>query len=237
MTPRVALITGASAGLGRVLAHWLGSQGFTLILDARGSERLKAVSAELRALGAAVTSLAGDVKDPVHRRALYHAAEATGRLDLLVNNASTLGPTPLPPLESLGAGDLRTALDVNLIAPLQLVQELLPLLVRSHGMVVNISSDAALGGYPGWGAYGASKAALDLLTVTLAHELSDRGVSVLSVDPGDMRTEMHQAAFPGQDISDRPLPEATLPFWAWLFGQPSATVSGKRFRAQAESWE
>ena len=104
-------------------------------------------------------------------------------------------------------------------------------------MVVNISSDAAVGGYPGWGAYGASKAALDLVSLTLANELREAGVAVVGVDPGDMRTQLHQEAFPGEDISDRPLPEATLPFWAWLLGQPSMSVTGGRYQAQSDRWE
>ena len=118
-----------------------------------------------------------------------------------------------------------------------LVQATLPLLRKSGGLVINISSDAASGGYSGWGAYGASKAALDLVSLTLAGELRDDGVAVVSVDPGDMRTQMHQDAFPGEDISDRPLPEVTLPFWAWLLGQPRTLVTGRRFQAQADRWE
>jgi len=123
------------------------------------------------------------------------------------------------------------------LAPLALVREALPLLARSRGLVVDITSDAAVGGYPGWGVYGASKAALDLVTKTLAAELKEKGVGVVSVDPGDMRTRMHQDAFPGQDISDRPLPDVTLPFWAWLLSQDPIAVSGGRYRAQAAVWE
>jgi NAD(P)-dependent dehydrogenase (short-subunit alcohol dehydrogenase family) len=126
---------------------------------------------------------------------------------------------------------------VNTLAPLALVREALPLLARSQGLVVNISSDAALGGYPGWGVYGASKAALDLVSKTLAAENRERGVAVVSVDPGDMRTKMHQDAYPGQDISDRPSPDVTLPFWAWLLSQPPMKVSGMRYQAQASVWE
>ena len=126
---------------------------------------------------------------------------------------------------------------MNVLAPLALIQEALPLLERAHGLVVNITSDAAIGGYPGWGTYGASKAALDLVSKTLAAELKDRGVAVVSVDPGDMRTTMHQDAYPGQDISDQPLPEVTLPFWAWLLSQPPMAVSGMRHQAQAPVWE
>ena len=113
----------------------------------------------------------------------------------------------------------------------------MPLLRRRAGLVINVSSDAAGGGYPGWGAYGASKAALDLVSLTLASELRDDGVAVVSVDPGDMRTQMHQDAFAGEDISDRPLPEVTLPFWAWLLGQPGTSVTGRRFKAQSDRWE
>jgi NAD(P)-dependent dehydrogenase (short-subunit alcohol dehydrogenase family) len=188
-------------------------------------------------MGVSVVSLPGDVSDPNHRRRLIDAAGAAGRLDLLVNNASDLGDTPLPPLETASLGTFLRVFEVNTLAPLALIREALPLLVRSKGLVVNISSDAALGGYPGWGVYGASKAALDLVSKTLAAELRERGVAVVSVDPGDMRTKMHQDAYPGQDISDRPLPDVTLPFWAWLLSQPPMKVSGMRYQAQASVWE
>ncbi len=164
------------------------------------------------------------------------AAADLGGLDLLVNNASILGPSPLPPLADYPLAALEQVLAVNVLAPLGLVQAALPLLRRSRGLVINISSDAAVGGYRGWGGYGTSKAALDLLSLTLAHELADAGVTVVSVDPGDMRTQMHQDAFPGEDISDRPLPEATLPFWAWLLGQERREINGRRLQAQAEVW-
>ena len=183
-----------------------------------------------------MTALAGDVADAKHRRRLVAAAEERGRLDVLINNASTLGSTPLPNLADYSLFALEQVFDVNVIAPLGLVQVALPVLERSGGLVVNITSDAATGGYEGWGGYGASKAALDLISLTLANELEAAGVGVVSVDPGDMRTKMHQDAFPGEDISDRPLPEATLPFWAWLFGQDHMAVSGQRFQAQAEEW-
>jgi NAD(P)-dependent dehydrogenase (short-subunit alcohol dehydrogenase family) len=233
---KVSLITGASRGLGRVLAGFLAKQGYGLIITARGEAALGA-AAEESAPGADVVSIPGDVRDPDHRRRLIEAAERSGRLDLLVNNASDLGEAPLPPLEKASRDVFRHVLEVNTLAPLALVQEALPLLVRSRGLVVNISSDAAVGGYPGWGIYGASKAALDLVTKTLAAELRERGVAVVSVDPGDMRTRMHQDAYPGQDISDRPLPEVTLPFWAWLLSQDPMRVSGMRFQAQAAVWE
>ncbi len=234
---RVALITGASRGLGRTLAGFLAAQGDHLIITARNAGPLEAAAAELRAQGAAVVALPGDVADAEHRRALARAARAAGRLDLLVNNASILGPSPLPPLAAYPLEALEQVMAVNLLAPLGLVQETLPLLRASQGLVVNISSDAAAGGYEGWGGYGASKAALDLLSLTLANELRGEGVAVVAVDPGDMRTQMQQDAFPGEEIGDRPLPEVTLPFWAWLLGQPHAAVSGQRYRAQAEVWE
>ena len=181
-----------------------------------------------------VIAIAGDVADAAHRRALAEAA-AEG-LDVLVNNASSLGPSPLPNLAEVDLERLRQLYDINVVAPLALVQATLPYLKKRGGLVVNLSSDAAVGGYEGWGAYGSSKAALDLLSKTLAAELAPQGVSVVSVDPGDMRTQMHQDAFPGEDISDRPLPEATLPFWLWLFNQTPRDVSGRRFRAQADTW-
>lgn len=234
---RVALITGASRGLGAELAGFLAKQGYDLVLTARGSEALKETAQAVGAHGNRVISLAGDVSDAKHRRRLVRATESLGRLDLLINNASNLGTAPLPPLSAYPLDTFQQVLTLNLIAPLGLVQSAWPLLKKSDGLVVNISSDAAVAGYPGWGAYGASKAALDLVTLTLANELKEDGVAVVSVDPGDMRTQMHQAAFPGEDISDRPLPNVTLPFWAWLFGQPRRLVTGNRYQAQSNRWE
>jgi len=235
---RTALITGASRGLGRTVAGFLAAQGYGLIFTARGAEELAAAEREMRRHGGPVTALAGDVADPAHRRRLVEAAQGLGRLDILFNNASTLGATPLPPLAGYPLDVLEEAFRVNVAAPIALVQELLPLLTASGGLVVNISSDAARGGYPGWGGYGLTKAALDLASLTLANELPPiSGIGVVAVDPGDLRTRMHQDAFPGEDISDRPLPEVTLPFWAWLFGQPRAAVTGRRYRAQDDRWE
>jgi len=142
----------------------------------------------------------------------------------------------MPLLADYPLEGLRRAFEVNTFAPVALVQTLLPFLSTAKGLVVNISSDAAVGGYEGWGGYGASKAALDLISQTLANELQTENIGVVSVDPGDMRTAMQQDAFPDEDISDRPLPNTTLPFWAWLFGQDPAAVSGQRFMAQSEKW-
>jgi NAD(P)-dependent dehydrogenase (short-subunit alcohol dehydrogenase family) len=235
---RTALITGGSQGLGRTVADFLAAQGYGLVITARGEEELAAAARELRRHGGPVIALAGDVADPAHRQRLARAARELGRLDVLLNNASTLGATPLPPLAEYPVDELEAAFRVNVVAPIALLREVLPLLEESGGLVVNVSSDAARGGYPGWGGYGLTKAALDLASLTLANELSGRGgVSVVAVDPGDLRTRMHQEAFPGEDISDRPLPEVTLPFWAWLFGQPRAAVTGRRYQAQADRWE
>jgi NAD(P)-dependent dehydrogenase (short-subunit alcohol dehydrogenase family) len=234
---RVALVTGASRGLGRTIAGQLASPGTVLLLTARNGPELQAAAEELTRKGAEVNPVAGDLQDASHLRRLGKEIERLGRLDLLVNNASELGPSPLLPLTDLPVTALRDILEVNLIAPLALVQANRAWLALAHGLVVNITSDAAVGAYPGWGGYGASKAALELLSLTLAKELRSDGVSVVSVDPGDLRTRMHQAAFPSEDISDRPLPEVTIPFWAWLFAQEPPGVSGGRFRAQAEEWE
>jgi NAD(P)-dependent dehydrogenase (short-subunit alcohol dehydrogenase family) len=234
---RVALITGGSRGLGAALASFLGGRGDRVIVTARDSVRLTAFARELAGRGAHVTAIAGDLTDPKHRDAIVHEVRDHGRLDLLVNNASELGPSPLPSLVDYPLAALERVFAANVIAPLALVQSLSTVLERSRGLVVNISSDAARGGYAGWGGYGASKAALDLVSLTLAGELRARGIGVVSVDPGDMRTDMHQAAYPGQDISDRPLPDVTLPFWAWLLGQDPRAVTGRRFSAQDETWE
>jgi len=234
---RVGLITGASRGLGAELAGFLAKKGYDLVLTARGGEGLETTARPLEKYGGRIVAVAGDVSDPEHRIRLAGAAESLGGLDLLVNNASHLGLSPLPPLAEYPLDAIERVLEVNLIAPLGLVQATLPLLRKSGGLVINVSSDAASGGYPGWGAYGASKAALDLVSLTLAGELRDDGVAVVSVDPGDMRTQMHQDAFVGEDISDRPLPGVTLPFWAWLLGQPRTLVTGRRFQAQSDRWE
>ncbi len=234
---RIALITGASRGLGAVLARFLAGQRYDLVLTARDADVLETTARGLDASGGRIAAIAGDVADPAHRERLVAAAASLGGLDLLVNNASTLGPTPLPPLSELPLLALEDIFGVNVLAPLGLVQLALPLLEKRGGLVVDISSDAATGGYPGWGGYGASKAALDLLSLTLANELAERGVGVVAVDPGDMRTAMHQAAYPGEDISDRPLPDDTLPFFAWLLAQEPSRISGRRFAAQGEAWE
>ena len=235
-TQKVAVITGASHGLGQVVAGFVAKQGYSLITMARGEADLSA-AARAFAAGAPVVSIPGDVSRARDRHRLVEAAKTFGRIDLLVNNASDLGDSPLPSLEKASRESFLKVFEVNTLAPLALVRDALPLLIRSQGLVVNITSDAAVGGYPGWGVYGASKAALDLVSKTLASELRDRGVAVVSVDPGDMRTKMHQDAHPGQDISDRPLPDVTLPFWAWLLSQPPMKVSGMRYQAQAPVWE
>jgi NAD(P)-dependent dehydrogenase (short-subunit alcohol dehydrogenase family) len=202
---QTALITGASKGLGRALARGLAARGWRLILDARNSSALSAVAADLPD----ALAVRGDVRDEAHRTDLTIAVERLGRLDLLVNNASDLGPSPLPALADYPIDALRHVYEADVIAPLVLTQLLLPHLRRSGGAVVNVSSDAAVEGYPGWGGYGSAKAALDQLSTVLAVEEPD--VRVYAVDPGDMRTDMHQAAFPGEDISDRPEPETVVP--------------------------
>ena len=198
---RIGLITGASRGLGAELAGFLAKRGYDLVLTARGSERLEETARPLEKYGGRIVAVAGDVSDPEHRIRLAEAAESLGGLDLLVNNASHLGISPMPPLAAYPLEALERVLEVNLIAPLGLVQAALPLLRRSAGLVINISSDAAVGGYPVLASYRASKAALDLASLTLAGELQDDEVAVVSVDPGDMRTQMHQDAFAGEDIS------------------------------------
>jgi NAD(P)-dependent dehydrogenase (short-subunit alcohol dehydrogenase family) len=208
MEPRVALITGASQGLGRALADRLADDGWTLIVDARRADRLDRAASELSAR-TRVVAIAGDVADARHRAELVDAVAREGRLDLLVNNASTLGASPLPSLAAIDADLLRRVFDVNVVAALALAQPLLDRLEASGGTIVNVTSDAAVEAYPGWGGYGSSKAALEQLSAVLAVERP--ALRVLVVDPGDMRTEMHQDAFPGEDISDRPPPSEVAP--------------------------
>jgi NAD(P)-dependent dehydrogenase (short-subunit alcohol dehydrogenase family) len=225
---QTALITGGSKGFGLALATNLVKDGWSVVIDGRDRAVLDAAIGTLHPGfdGQVVRGIPGDLADPVHRAALVDAVTELGHLDLLVNNASTLGPSPLPRLAEYPLDDLERVLAVNLVAPLALIQATLPLLRTSHGTVVDITSDAAVEGYAGWGGYGSSKAALEQLSNVLAAEESD--VRVYWFDPGDMRTEMHQAAFPAEDISDRPLPETVVPAFRRLLN--TAPPSG-RFRA------
>jgi NAD(P)-dependent dehydrogenase (short-subunit alcohol dehydrogenase family) len=229
---RIALVTGASRGLGLVIAHVLGERGCRLVIGGRDRDVLAAAAGELSHRAPAVVPIDGDITDATVRARLVDAARQLGGLDLLVNNASELGP--IGPLATFDVPRFSRLFPVNVGAPLALTQLALPLLAARRGLIVNITSDAATAAYPGWGPYGATKAALELLTRTLAGELREQGVSAVLVDPGDMRTRMHQEAFPGEDISDRPLPEVTAPFWNWLFDQDPEALRGQRLAAQQE---
>lgn len=201
-----AIITGGSRGFGRALAADLVADGWDVVLDGRHADDLLTAAG---AMGPRAHPVVGDVTDPAHRDELLAVAAELGPLDLLVNNAGSLGPSPLPLLADLSLADLESVLRANVVAPLGLVQSALPRLRRSAGAVINVTSDAAVEAYPGWGAYGSSKAAFEQVSHVLAAE--EAGVSVWWFDPGDMRTDMHQAAFPGDDISDRPDPSEIVP--------------------------
>ena len=203
----VALVTGASRGLGRALAEALTARAWRVVVDARDADSLAAAVATMPGPGSAI-AVAGDVADPAHRRRLSEAVEAAGGLDLLVNNASALGPSPQPPLGAYPLDALERVFAVNTFAPLALLQLLLPVLEVRAGRVVNLSSDAAVEAYEGWGGYGSAKAALDQLSAVLAAE--HPRLRVYAFDPGDMATDLQQQAFPGEDISDRPSPETVV---------------------------
>jgi NAD(P)-dependent dehydrogenase (short-subunit alcohol dehydrogenase family) len=204
----VAVITGASRGLGHALARDLAADGWKLVIDARGADALNDAAASY-ASAPNVVAVPGDIADPAHRTALVETAERLGGLDLLVNNASVLGPSPLPSLATVAVDAVRETYEVNVFAPLALLQLALPALRRRHGAVINITSDAAVEAYAGWGVYGSSKAALEQVGNVLKEEEPD--VHIYTFDPGDMRTQMHQDAFPDEDISDRPEPETVVP--------------------------
>jgi len=226
----VAIVTGASRGLGQALAEGLAREGWSLVIDGRDATALGEAAARLEPLlaaGSVCRALAGDITDPAHRRDLAAAAAELGGLDLLINNAGTLGASPLPSLGDYPLDELRVAFEVNVVAPLGLIQATLPLLLESpRPVLLNITSDAAVEAYEGWGGYGAGKAALDHISAVFAVEYPS--VSVWAVDPGDLRTAMHQAAFPGEDISDRPDPVTVVP--AFLALIESDRPSG-RYRA------
>ena len=218
----VAIVTGASRGLGLALSRALARDGWRLVIDARGSEALAAAADELGRL-TEVAAMNGDVADAGHREALLEAAG--DRVDLLVNNASVLGPSPQPRLDRYPLEELEHVYRVNSIAPLALIQLVLPRLADG-GCIVNVTSDAGVEPYPGWGGYGSAKAALEQLTDVLAAEHPE--LRVYAVDPGDMRTRMHQEAFPGEDISDRPPPEESVP---GLLALVHGTRPSGRYRA------
>lgn len=220
-TTRVALVTGGSAGLGRALVRALAADGWDVLTDGRSAEKFKESE-----LPEGVTVVVGDLTDAEHRDRLAAEVEARGRLDLLVHNASTLGPLPMRPLAEVDVPDLAHVWRTNVGGPLVLTSTMLPRLLAAHGVVLSISSDAAVNHYEGWGLYGASKAGLDHVTLTYAAET---GLTAYAVDPGDMRTAMHQDAFPGEDISDRPLPESVVPR---LLALLAARPESGRYRAE-----
>ncbi len=209
--PKTALITGASRGLGLALAQSLAQAGWQLIINARGQAALNRAHHKLEQL-TTVTAVSGDISHKAHRKALAVAARAAGGLDLVVNNAGMLGPSPQPALLDYPLDVLESVFQVNVVAQLGVLQAVADTL-KPAARILNITSDAAVEPYAGWGGYGASKAALEQLSAILAAELAERlpEVRVYWVDPGDMQTQMHQDAFPGEDISDRPLPEASVP--------------------------
>ena len=225
-SPHTALITGASRGLGLALARALAEDGWTLIVDARGAEALEAARAELSAL-TRVVAVPGDVTDEEHRRMLAATAHEAGGLDALVNNASILGPSPQPQLLDYPIDVLEDVYCANTIAPLALIQTLHDEL-KPEARILNVTSDAGVEPYPGWGGYGSSKAALEQLSAILAAE--NLSLRVYWVDPGDMRTRMHEEAFPGEDISDRPLPEESVPGLLELL---TGDLPGGRYQARA----
>jgi NAD(P)-dependent dehydrogenase (short-subunit alcohol dehydrogenase family) len=229
-TSSVAVVTGASRGLGRALAGALAAAGYSIIIDARDGLALQATATAIRVRHdlplRSVLEVPGDITDPAHRADLAAAAASLGGASLLINNAGTLGASPLPALADYPVPELRASLEVNVVAPIALTQLFLPDLRRLGGSVLSITSDAAIEAYTGWGGYGAAKAALEQACHVLAAE--EPAVRVWWVDPGDLRTQMHQQAFPDEDISDRPLPETVVPAFLRLV---SERMPSGRYRA------
>jgi NAD(P)-dependent dehydrogenase (short-subunit alcohol dehydrogenase family) len=206
-----AIVTGASKGLGFAVARLLAEQGISLVITARRADELNQAAEQLSAFGP-VEAIAGDVGDLEHvHRLVNRAKSAYGRIDLVVNNASSIGRSPLPRLENLSPSVINEIFNTNLFAPLHLIQHALPELLKTGGTIVNVTSDAAVNAYPTWGGYGASKAALEHMSRTLAEELDGFGVSVILADPGNMNTELHRLAEPGEDLSELPTAEHVAP--------------------------
>jgi NAD(P)-dependent dehydrogenase (short-subunit alcohol dehydrogenase family) len=228
-TTRVALVTGASRGLGLEVAREYARRGYGLILTARGEDDLVIAARELEGL-TEVLALAGDVAVAEHVSALVRSGlDRFGHIDVLVNNASELGPSPMPALDAFPLDAFRTVLDVNVVGPLHLTQLVLPgMKAQGHGAIINVTSDAGVESYAGWGGYGASKAALEHVSRTLAVELEGTGITVLVIDPGDMDTQMHRDAEPGIDLSALPAPDVPAP--AFLELVETRAPSG-RFKA------
>jgi NAD(P)-dependent dehydrogenase (short-subunit alcohol dehydrogenase family) len=226
---RTALVTGASRGLGRALARELAHRGWNLIIDGRDAATLRVIRDELAQL-THVAAIAGDVSDPAHRHELAVLARGHAGLHAVINNAGTLGPSPLPSVLEIGDDDLLDVMRTNVVAPIALLRAVRESLLPG-ATIVNVTSDAAVNAYAGWGAYGASKAALEQLSNVLATELAATrpDLRVYWVDPGDMRTDMHQAAYPGEDISDRPEPESRVAGFVRLLEE---SLPGGRHRAE-----
>ncbi len=230
---KVVVITGSSKGLGRALAHAYAGAGARVVINARHAAALEATRNELVAKHAQVLALPADATRPGDIARLVDLALAHfGRIDVLVNNAGILGPSPRPNMADLRADDLAEIFRANVIGPMLVTQAVLPhMLAQKSGLIINVTSDAGQTGYAGWGGYGAAKAALELITESWAAELEGTGVRVNAVNPGDLQTEMHQLAFPGEDISDRLNPFTVTDLFVWLASDAAANVTGQRFDA------
>jgi NAD(P)-dependent dehydrogenase (short-subunit alcohol dehydrogenase family) len=231
----VVLITGSSKGLGRALAHAYADAGARVVINARGADALESTKREIETKGAQILAVVADATQPGEIARLVQAAqERFGRIDVLINNAGILGPSPRPNMLEFASADLAEIFRANVIGPVQVTQAALPqMLAQGSGVIINVTSDAGQTGFPGWGGYGAAKAALELITESWAAELEGTGVRVNAVNPGDLQTEMHQLAFPGEDISDRLDPFTVTDVFVWLASDAAKDITGQRFDAPA----
>jgi NAD(P)-dependent dehydrogenase (short-subunit alcohol dehydrogenase family) len=229
----VVLITGSSKGLGRALAHAYADAGARVVINARGEAALENTRKELEAKGTQVLAVVADATKPTDiERLVTQTLERFGRIDALINSAGILGPSPRPNLADFVASDLAELFRANTIGPILMTQAVLPHMLRQKsGLIINVTSDAGQTGYPGWGGYGATKAALELVTESWAAELEGTGVRVNAVNPGDLKTDMHQLAFPGEDISDRLDPFTVTDVFIWLATRAAASITGQRYDA------